>query len=131
MKRSAGKSSRNSGKHRIVECPSCGKSFRSDVLNRHMKTHNDSYECRYCKKLVRSDLLLRHETLCKDKVDETLCNRNDCSWLETDLECSSVKGCFRIYNIDVENSLDYDEILSNVTHHDQHIPTRFGNCPSD
>ena len=115
MKRFAGKSSRNSDKHRVVECPTCRKRCRSDVLNRHMKTHNDSNECRYCKKLVRSDLLLRHETLCKDNVDETLCNRNDCSWLETDLECSSVKGCFRIYNIDIENNLDYDEILSNVT----------------
>jgi hypothetical protein len=59
-------------------------------------------------------MLLRHETLCKDKVDETLCNRNDCSWLETELECSSVKGCFRIYNLNIESSLDYDEILSNT-----------------
>ena len=64
--------------------------------------------------MIRTDAMLRHETLCKDQVDETLCNRRDCSWLETNLKCSSVSGCFKIFELDVQHSLDYDEILSNV-----------------
>ena len=116
MKRSAEKSGiYRTNKNRIVKCPTCQRRFRSDTLNKHLKTHNPSKKCKYCKRDVRSDLLLRHETLCKDGVDETLCNRGDCTWMESELESSSVKGCFRIYNLDIENSVDYDVILSNAT----------------
>ena len=115
MKRSTERSGIDrTNKNRIVKCPTCQRCVRSDTLNKHLKTHNPSKKCNYCKRFVRSDLLLRHETLCKDGVDETLCNREDCTWLESELESSSVKGCFRIYNIDIENSVDYDVILSNA-----------------
>ena len=140
MKRAAGSILTTSNRNRILECPDCQKPFRSDILKKHMKTHNKSEECAYCKrvvridmmqthlkthnpsrrckfckKMVRTDLLIKHEILCKDQVDETLCNRQDCKWLDTHLECSALSGCFKKFNLSVENSLDYDEILANVT----------------
>jgi len=115
MKRAAEGGSSSSNRNRKLECPQCQKPCRSDRLAKHLKTHNPSKGCKFCKKKIRTDLLLKHELLCKDKVDETLCNRQDCTWLDTHLEFSALSGCFKKFNLTVENSLDYDEILNNVT----------------
>lgn len=107
-------SDHSANKNLHVQCPKCQKSMRSDTLNRHLKTHNPSTPCKFCKKLVRDDQLLRHETLCKDGINETECNRNDCEKLETHLECSSVSGSFKTFKLNVENSLDYDKMLTSL-----------------
>ena len=101
-------------KHRIVQCPKCHQQMKSHKLKQHIKTHNRSQECRFCKKIIRSDLLLRHIILCRDQIDETLCNREDCSLLESSLECSSVSGCFQKFKLNVRESKDYEELLSNT-----------------
>ena len=88
--------------------------MKSDKLKRHMKVHNPDRECRFCKKMIRTDLLFRHMLLCRDQVDETLCNREDCTLLESNLESSSVEGCFRKFKLDIEESKDYEELLSNA-----------------
>eukprot|EP00116_Pleurobrachia_bachei_P004199 sb/3464461/ len=94
--------------------------MRSNNLGRHMKTHNQAKECRFCKMSVREDRLLRHETLCQDKVDESVCGRSagvhehmDDS-VETLPHCSSVSGFFRIYDLNVEKSIDYDKIIEDT-----------------
>ena len=101
-------------KHRIVQCSICHQQMRSHKLKRHMKVHNPDRECRFCKKMIRTDLLFRHMLLCRDQVDETLCNREDCTLLESNLESSSVEGCFRKFKLDIEESKDYEELLSNA-----------------
>ncbi|MCP4456717.1 MAG: hypothetical protein GY816_01615 [Cytophagales bacterium] len=129
------------GKHRTVECPKCGKNFRSNNLNRHMLTHNTTIECAicdkgirpdklnkhmlthknkkacsYCKKNIREDKLAAHELLCKSKVDETLCNRYTGVFqhLDTDESCSSVFGFFQSIKLNVEESADYNQILTDT-----------------
>lgn len=101
-------------KHRIVQCSICHQQMRSHKLKRHMKVHNPDRECRFCKKMIRTDLLFRHMLLCRDQVDETLCNREDCTLLESNLESSSVEGCFRKFKLEIEESKDYEELLSNA-----------------
>ena len=78
-----------------------------------MLTHNIKKICRYCKKDVRIDRLLKHEVLCKSQVDEKICNRSVGvhQHIETDPDCSSVLGYFNSYNLNVEDSSDYDVIL--------------------
>ena len=112
-KRSASPVDRH-GKHRQVECPRCGKSFRSDKLPRHLATHNDKIPCRYCKKDIREDKLPRHEILCKDQVDETHCNRTAGvhQHIDEDLDCSSVSGYFNTYTLSVHGSSDYDDVVT-------------------
>ena len=105
-----------SNKNRIVECQHCGIQLRSDILNRHLVTHNTMRSCKFCKKLLRRDKLLKHETLCHDKVDETLCNRAGVQRLETSSTCSSVCGYFNFYKLNVENSNDYDKIIESTLH---------------
>lgn len=114
MKRKVSDNSGGGGKHRIIECPHCKNSMRADNLSRHIVLHNDMVPCRFCKVSVRSDLLLKHETICKDKVDEKLCNRKEVEKLDTCPSSSSVCGYFTIYNLDVEQSSDYDKILGDV-----------------
>ena len=80
----------------------------------HILTHNIKKPCKYCKKDIRSDLLLKHELLCQSKVDETLCNRYTGvhDHLDSDSTCSSVSGFFKSFELDVEDSADYDQIIS-------------------
>ena len=100
-------------KHRVVECPICDKQMRSDVLKRHLPTHNAYEMCKSCKKQVRSDQLLKHELLCEAKLDETLCNRYSGvhEHMDSDELCSSVLGFFKSYELKVDNSGDYDHII--------------------
>ena len=60
MKRAAGSILTTSNRNRILECPDCQKPFRSDILKKHMKTHNKSEECAYCKRVVRIDMMQTH-----------------------------------------------------------------------
>ena len=103
-----------------VICPTCNKSMRSDKLGKHLLTHNTTKECRFCKNTVREDRLFHHETLCQDKVDESVCGRStgvhehmDDS-VETLPQCSSVSGFFRSYELNVEKSIDYDKIIEDT-----------------
>ena len=113
MKRSA-TTSINSGKdkHRKVNCPHCGKELLSNNLKLHIKSHNIMTLCRFCKKQVRVDKLLKHETLCHDKVDETLCNRSNVQMLKTSPTSTSVSGYFNSYKLNVEDNFDYDTIIA-------------------
>ena len=107
---SSGKSNKNSR----VQCSVCLKNMRSDNLGRHMATHNKMKTCHYCKKEVREDKLPKHEILCRDKIDESHCNRTSGihQHTENDLDCSSVSGYFNTYTLSVNNSPDYDDILN-------------------
>ena len=115
MKRECSFTSKD-GKHRTVECPHCEKNMRSDKLKGHLLTHNIRKPCKYCKKDIRSDLLLKHELLCQSKVDETLCNRYTGvhEHLDSDSTCSSVSGFFKSFELDIEVSADYDQIISST-----------------
>ena len=112
MKRHYSQASSLHGKHRIVNCSTCGTGVRSDKLTSHVKTYNPSKSCRFCKKQIRNDKILKHETLCRDKVYETLCNRTGAQRLESNATCSSVSGYFNSYERNVENSIDYDVLIS-------------------
>lgn len=112
MKRT-NQSNDSKSKHMMVECPNCSKRMRSDNLGRHVLTHNISKQCRYCKKDVRIDQISKHEILCKDKINEKDCNRKSgACHLDNDPDCTSVSGVFNKYKLDVEDSSDYDMILS-------------------
>ena len=104
------------GKHRTVECPYCEKKMRSNKLKEHILIHNIKKTCKYCKKDIRSDQLLKHELLCQTKVDEILCNRYTGvhEHLDSDSTCSSVSGFFQSFELNVENSADYDQIISST-----------------
>ena len=106
------KSQRN--KHLMVECPKCFKRMRSDKLKRHLPAHNSKHPCNSCKKLFRSDKLARHEVLCHSHIDESLCNRYSGvhEHMDNDEHCSSVSGYFRSFDLNVEKSSDYDQILA-------------------
>ena len=112
-KRTAPPESRE-GKHLQVECSKCGKSVRSDNLTRHIATHNEQIPCSYCKKNIREDKLPRHEVLCRNKVDETHCNRTSGihQHIDDDLDCSSVSGYFNTYTLSIHSSSDYDDVLN-------------------
>ena len=100
-------------KHRLMECPICHKQMRSDTLKRHLPTHNPSSSCKVCKKEVRSDQLLKHELLCESKMDESLCNRyiGVHEHIDDDEYCSSVSGFFKSFELQIDNSGDYDRII--------------------
>ena len=102
------------GQHQTVKCPQCAKTMRSDKLNAHMLTHSPSKTCQFCKKNVREDKLLKHETLCQSKVDESLCDRSGVQRLDAEEQCTSVAGFFNSYQLEVEKSGDYDEVISNT-----------------
>ena len=114
MKRRQDSSNVKKNKNAIVQCPTCAKAMRSDTLNRHLATHIDKMLCRYCKNEIREDKLSKHEILCKDKVNEKHCNRTEGihEHIENDPDCSSVSGFFNLYTLEVDNSSDYDVILS-------------------
>ena len=98
-------------KNKVVECSVCQLRMRSDVLTRHLKTHNPTNSCRFCSKQIRIDKLLKHETLCKDNVDERLCDRTGVGYIGTSACSSSVSGYFRSYELNVPKTKDYDQIL--------------------
>ena len=104
----------NHSKHRKVNCDKCGKSTRSDNLKKHMLTHNDKKPCSYCKKDIRSDHLKKHELLCQSKVDELLCDRTTgvSEHLDHDDACVSISGYYKSFNLDIPESNDYDQIIS-------------------
>eukprot|EP00116_Pleurobrachia_bachei_P000372 sb/3460634/ len=119
----------SNNRHKRVVCPTCNKPMRSDKLGKHLLTHNTTKECRFCKNPVREDRLLHHETLCQDKVDESVCGRStgvhehmDNS-VETLPHCSSVSGFFRSYELNVEKSIDYDKIIEDTCSAVKHIVT--------
>ena len=112
MKRIGHPTSRH-GKHRKVECPQCKVKMRSDSLNRHLLSHNPSKTCKFCKKSIREDKLLRHELLCQSKVDETLCHRSGVEQIETAEQCS-VSGNFKSFPLQVEKSMDYDQVIADT-----------------
>lgn len=103
-----------SSKHRVVDCPICGKQIRSDNLKRHLPTHNNNVNCTTCKKTIRSDLFFKHKLLCEANLDESLCNRYSGvhKHLVKDDSCSSVSGFFKsLYELQVDKSADYDRII--------------------
>ena len=102
------------GRHLTVKCPQCSKTMRSDKLNTHMLTHSPSKPCRFCKNDFRSDKLRKHEALCQAKVDESLCDRSGVERLDSEERCASVSGFFNSYQLEVEKSGDYDEVISNT-----------------
>ena len=104
-------SSRPCGKHARVTCKICSAKMRSDNLRDHLKTHNPSVPCKFCKKDFRTDKLLRHEALCKDGVDERLCDRTEVEQLPDCPDASSVCGFFTSYELKIKRSKDYDVIL--------------------
>ena len=114
MKRQSSTPSMSSkSKHRLVQCPICNKAIRSDNLKRHLPTHNSNGTCSACKKQIRSDQLFKHELLCQAKLDESLCNRYSGvhEHLDSDEQCSSVSGFFKSYELQVDESSDYDRII--------------------
>ena len=98
-------------KRRVVECTICQMTMQENNLSRHMKIHNPTNPCKFCKKQIRLDKLLKHETLCKDSVDERLCDRTGVSAFTTSADSSSVSGYFRSYELNVSKTMDYDQIL--------------------
>ena len=104
----------NHGKHRKVNCDQCGKSTRSDKLKKHKLTHNEKKPCPYCKKDIRSDQLKKHELLCQSKVDELLCDRTTgvSEHLDHDDACVSISGYYKSFDLDIPDSNDYDQIIS-------------------
>ena len=118
MKRKNTDPAGGNGKHRLVECQKCGQRVNSNMLNKHLLTHNAKLQCKYCKKELRSDKLPRHEILCKSNVDESLCNRHTGiqEVLDTEESCQSVSGFFKSFLLPVSSpSSDYDGILKTVT----------------
>ena len=118
MKRKNTDPAGGNGKHRLVECQKCGQRVNSNMLNKHLLTHNAKLQCKYCKKEFRSDKLPRHEILCKSNVDESLCNRHTGiqEVLDTEESCQSVSGFFKSFLLPVSSpSSDYDGILKTVT----------------
>ena len=102
------------GKHQTVECPHCQKKMGSTKLKAHIPTHNIMKPCKFCKNDFRSDRLLKHEALCQSKVDESLCSRSSVERLDAEEQCASVSGFFKSYQLQVEKSGDYDEVISNT-----------------
>ena len=102
-------------RHKNVLCPECGKSTRSNNLNRHLLTHNARVECRHCQKQIREDRLTRHETLCKDQINESLCDRTTGVHQHLDITAlphrSSVFGFFKSFELQVGDSKDYDDVI--------------------
>ena len=131
---------RTTNRNRQSQCRECGKSVRSDVLERHLNTHKPKYDpcpecgisissrylsshlkthlpmltCPNCPRLVREDKMPEHAILCNDGIDERLCNR-ECVDHLPECDSSSVSGFFRRWDLDVSPSDDYDTMLSNVT----------------
>ena len=77
------------------------------------RTHNIRKNCRHCSNSIREDLLFKHELVCQTNVKEQEFNRfsgvqlmNDCTFH------SSVSGCFRTYELNVESGKDYEDILT-------------------
>ena len=104
------------GKHRTAECPYCGTRLNSNKFKEHLATHESKKECKYCKKNFRSDKLSKHELLCQSSVDESLCNRHGGVHEHLDSEdcSSSISGFFKSYKLNIDESSDYDKILSNA-----------------
>ena len=116
MKRTSNFDTRRSLKRRraVTECGICHEKVRVDNLRKHMLSHNPMKKCKFCKVRVREDQLKRHEILCKDHVDERLCNRQGVEMLQTDIECSSVHGLFKSFKLGVVDAVDYDQIIHNT-----------------
>ena len=78
-----------------------------------MQTHNIRKNCRHCSKLIREDLLFKHELVCQTNIKEHECNRFSGVQLMNDYTFhSSVSGCFRTYELNVESGKDYEDILT-------------------
>ena len=102
---------KSTAKRRKAECPVCHIVTQANVLPRHMLIHNPSEPCKFCTREIRIDKLLKHEMLCKDGIDERLCDRSCVEELSTPVDWSSISGYFRSYKLDVPDSKDYDQIL--------------------
>ena len=113
MKRYKVDNQNNHGKHRIIQCPHCDKALRSDNLKRHIQSHDIRKECIHCGNLVREDMLFKHQLICRTNVQEHECNRFSGVQLMNDYASrSSVSGCFRTYDLNVESGKDYEDILT-------------------
>ena len=112
MKRSA-PTERQKDRHHFVQCPQCDVSLRSNTLSRHLNIHQPFVSCQNCSKSVRSDKMERHLILCKDGVDERLCNRKHVERLP---QCSrsSLNGFFQSFDLNVESVEEYDGVLQDV-----------------
>ena len=118
MKRIQDSTKDKSNKHTIVQCSICAKAMRSDVLNRHMLTHNPEEPCAKCGIKFRTDKLQKHQVLCEFDVNEEVFNRHYgvCDLVEEVESCESVKGFFKTFALDVVvDNPDYDIILKAVT----------------
>ena len=103
MKRSApSATTQRKDKHRFVDCPQCNATVRSDNLPRHLNTHQPYVPCQKCTQSVRQDKMDRHLILCKDDVDERLCNRRNVELLP-DCTTSSINGYFRSFELNIQN----------------------------
>ena len=101
----------STSKRRAVECTVCHLTMQENHLSRHLKTHNPTESCKFCNKQFRTDRLLKHETLCKDGIDERLCDRSCVDELSTPPDSSSISGFFRSYELNVPKTKDYDQVL--------------------
>ena len=103
--------------NKLIKCPQCIKNFRSDTLNRHLKTHNNVVKCNKCKQPIRTDKMTRHKILCDANIDVSKCNRSsETADLDIDnASCKSVNGHFKSFDLDVRvKKQDYDNVLKSV-----------------
>ena len=89
------------------------KSLLDRIISNVICRHNIRKNCRHCSKSIRQNLLFKHELVCQTNVKEQECNRfsgvqlmNDCTFH------SSVSGCFRTYELNIESGKDYEDILT-------------------
>ena len=113
MKRYKVDNQNNHGKHRIIQCSHCDKALRSDNLKRHIQSHDMRKECIHCGNLVREDMLFKHQLICRTNVQEHECNRfSGVQLMNNYASRSSVSGCFRTYDLNVDSGKDYEDILT-------------------
>ena len=103
----------NTHKSQYQDCAQCGKSIGSRKMTAHLKTHLPQVPCPNCTRVLREDKMQEHMILCKDGVDERLCNRSCVDHLP-ECSASSIDGFFRRWELDVAPSKDYDTMLSDV-----------------
>ena len=104
----------NTHKSQYQDCTQCGKSICVRFMIRHLKTHLPQVPCPNCTRVLREDKMQEHMLLCKDGVDERLCNRSCVDHLP-ECSASSIDGFFRRWELDVTPSKDYDTMLSDVS----------------
>ena len=105
--------------HEKVECPNCNLKIKKTLLKRHLRRHQKFVTCHNCQNSIAEDKLNHHLILCNFKIDHKLCNRSNVE--EIDCDSSSINGFFKRWDLPIENTNMYEEMLSDVCRESKEI----------